>query len=126
MKRIVSFLVFSMIFSLITFAQTNEKADERLLVKYSQEELNQMEKESPEMVEYLNYCLDHSFTIMEYPEEKSPELQVVVIEDLDNINIFELNIEIDETKFVYYKIAGTDKMLVVKSKKFILENINKN
>lgn len=119
--------MFLLVASLSISAQNTPDPDERLLAKYSQDELNQMIKSNPDEIRYLNFCADNAFYIAEFPKEKSEDKNVgsISIKDVDNFNFFELGVEIIDNNYSFLKIEGTDKMLVVRSRKHILENLNK-
>jgi hypothetical protein len=50
----------------------------------------------------------------------------ITINDIKNINFFELNIEIIQDDYQFFAIQGTDQMLVVKSKDHILKELGKS
>ena len=122
MAIIVVFTSFS------AFAQTN-KVDERLLAKYSIEELNTLKAENPDEFKFINYCIDNAFYIQDIPQEKlktNPErIGKIKIADINNINFYALNIDLIENDYQFFAIEGTDKLLVIKSKYHILKELNK-
>lgn len=126
MKTVISTIVFNLTFVLAAYTQNETVADDRLLVKYSIEELSQMEKENPEQLEYLNFCLEYAFYLTPYPEKKRLDLEVIEVENSGKINFFALNIDIDETAIRYFRIAGTNQMLVVRSKALIQQKLKES
>lgn len=102
------------------------KPDSRLEVKYSKKELQEFNQED---IHYLNYCIENAYLIMPVPEGKdlSSELMGNVdINNLDNINFFDLGIVPDETTWKYYRINNKNKLFVVLSKQEILRRMKAN
>ena len=99
------------------FGQKTE-FDSRLLVKYSVEELNKIEKENPSEIRFLTYCLNNAFYIGEFPtgKEGSKQLQKINgIKDLNKINFFSLEIELKD-QLQYFLLENEGKLLVVEAK----------
>lgn len=93
--------------------------DKRLLERYSQAELSNLKQNNPEEFKILNYALDNGMYIANYSAEKGD-----VFPEIDhpkkNDTYIDLNLEILEEN-QYFKIKGEDKMLIVKSK-WLLKN----
>jgi len=106
----------------------NTEFDSRLLIKYSVKELNKIEKEDPLEIKFLTYCLDNAFYIGEYPTEKDGKFEIngeLDIEDLNNINLFQFDIEIQEGKNQMFSVNDKTKLLIVYDYKFLEEKFNK-
>jgi hypothetical protein len=58
------------IFSINSFAQ-NASADNRLLVKYSQDYLDELVESNPQLIDYMAFELDHGFQIIEIADDKA-------------------------------------------------------
>lgn len=104
--------------SSMSFAQTSNNSDSRLLSKYSKEELKKLQKDSPEEFNYLNYYVANCYKIMELPSEKGNAHEIkgtLSIKSLENINIYDLKLETKDKDYQYYKIEGTTKLLVILS-----------
>ena len=117
MKKVLVILISIMFSGSMLFGQ-NTEFDSRLLVKYSIEELNKMEVESPDELAFLNYCLDNAFYISEFPKGKegSKQLQKINgIKDLNKINFFSLEIELKD-QLQYFLLENEGKLLVVEAK----------
>lgn len=102
--------------------------DTRLEVKYSKAELETLKQNNQEGLAYLNYCIENAFVIMPFPEEKAAasELRgVVQLNSLENINFFDLGLEIEDDNWQYYRIEGERKLLVIYSKEEILRKMKK-
>ncbi|TXB64313.1 hypothetical protein FRY74_11005 [Vicingus serpentipes] len=129
MNMMKSFLILGFfIFSSTAFSQSND-SDKDLLLKYSQEEIDNIKVQDFEEYEYLKYCAKNAFYLNPIPMEKMSEGQTrigsITIKDASNINFFELNLEIIQDDYQYFAIEGTDQMLVVKSKDHILKELRK-
>ncbi len=127
MKKLLFVTAFSLAVGGAVTAQ-NTTPDARLLKKYTQEQLTQIQKNNPEEIAYLNYCADHAYYLAPMPSEKggAKELKgTLTIADVNNINFFELGLNIVEDDYQYYRINGSDKMLVVRSKEHIIKEMNK-
>ena len=113
-----------LVFSAAAIAQD---FDARLLVKYSKEELTKIQKEDPEQFKFLNDCLTYGYYIADL-KGKNPGKEVrgeVELKDLNNVNIFALDLIPEENRYLYYKIKGQDKLLVVRSIGHIKMEANK-
>jgi len=112
--RVVIILCIVALTANMSFAQS---ADSRLLVKYTAEELVDMKANNPEQYTFVHQCLTHGYYIANaggkaLSKEVRGEVEVA---DLENVNIFELGLEPIENRYLYYKIKGQDKLLVVRS-----------
>jgi hypothetical protein len=127
MKNLLIAFVFILI-SLSSIAQS-DNVDDRLLTKYSIEELNALKTESPSEYIFINYCIENAWYIQALPKEKMKSndgrIGKIQIQDLNNINFYSLNVNIVKDDYQFFAIEGTDKMLVIKSKDHILKEIKK-
>lgn len=104
-----------------TKAQTNS-SDQRLLSKFSEKELQEMELTSPETFKYWNYYAANAFQVMDLADEKSVAHEIkgtLQIPNINAINIFNLNLTAAAKDYQYYKIEGTKKLLVILSEEQI-------
>lgn len=115
--KALSILVFFLFLSSVAWSQ--QKIDKRLLSRYSESELKALETANPDELKLITFALDNGMYIANYSEEKGdvfPEIarpkKYETYIDL-NLNILEEN--------QYFKIIGEDKMLIVKSK-WLLNN----
>lgn len=127
MKKIIVLLAVSLLVAGAAFSQNEDKA---LLAKYSKKELATIKTENPTEYTYLKYCVHNAFYVAKITQEKinsNPEqFGNVAISDINNINFYDLNIEIKEERYQAFLIEGVaDKVLMVKSKKHILRELNK-
>lgn len=122
------FYVFIIVlFSSNLFAQAHEY-DKRLLVKYTKNELAELEQNNPEKFKYINYCLDKAWYLAPLPKEKMKNndgrIGEIEIKDIKNINFYALNLEIVKDDYQFFAIKGTEQMLVIKSEDHIKKEIN--
>ncbi|MBL7805341.1 MAG: hypothetical protein JNL02_16500 [Saprospiraceae bacterium] len=119
----LSFLFFCLAILAPVFlsAQTSTPAaaiDPRLYEVYEKDYLERLRTEQPTLILRWNFYLDNAFVVSEYPTDKGdmgqlPELQIT---DPEHFNI--LLIERDQPtardwdKPVFYRIAGTNKILM--------------
>ena len=103
----------------------SQEIDQRLIKKFSTEELTTMKKnDSAKYVMYV-YAVDKACYVSDLPKGKEAKLDGVINADISKpLNFIDLGLDIKSVN-QYYKINGTDKMLVVKSE-FILNNELKN
>lgn len=111
----------SLLVGLASFAQSDY--DERLLAKFSEERIDQLSKDQPQIIDYYTYYLDHSYEIID-KEKSGKSFQVdqeVKIKDLNSFNILELGLTMDRSASKIYKIKGTDKYLrLLSNREFVL------
>jgi hypothetical protein len=91
--------------------------DERLYDVYEADYLQRLQTANPQVLQRLNFYLDHAYYLTEYPAEKgNPEFPEVIIEDLESINILLLEKEqqlrhaLDRP--TQYQVKGTNLILV--------------
>ncbi|MGB1247522.1 MAG: hypothetical protein ACPG4Z_01460 [Chitinophagales bacterium] len=116
MKKFLFFLTTLFVFT--AYAQeTSVEIDERLYTAFSEEELTEM---TTEKIAFLNYYVENGYVVQQTIQEKYDiqDLIVVEIEDLENINIFELpKFDYTNSSQVYfeYKIKDEVSFLIVYS-----------
>ena len=101
-------------FSMLLFGSVfSQDIDTRLLEKYSENEITEMQSNSPQEFELLNYALDNAIFYADYPEEKGGTFQSIV-EPESGATFLSLGLEIKDQN-QYFRIEGSRKLLVVKS-----------
>ena len=91
-----------------------QEIDNRLLYKYSQNELQTMIDTDTDQYEFLEYALDNAIYVANYDCSKGGNFTSISV-DVDAIPSFiELGIDISDRN-QYFKIEGEEKLLVVKS-----------
>jgi hypothetical protein len=125
MKKVLVILISIMCSGSMLFGQDTE-FDSRLLVKYSVEELNKIEKENPSEIRFLLHCIESAQYITPFPEGKEGAVEIIgemEVKDINNINFFELNVELIQDNYQYYTIKDSNMLLVIKSKDHILKTL---
>jgi hypothetical protein len=120
MKKLLISALWMFALSLTSYAQ---QFDERLLVRFSIEQLEALKLSQPEELKLLSYALDHALYTSNSPAEKGIELAQISYSG-DNQTFLDLNLELkDENQ--YFKIAGSDKVLVMKSRWVLNHELSK-
>lgn len=109
--KLVTTLCISFLFATVSFSQ---ELDERLLEKYTVEELNEMIANSPNEYALLDYALDNAIYYAIGPNPKAASLEVITL-PAEGATFIDLGLKIEELN-QYFKISGEDKILVVKSR----------
>ena len=125
MKKVLVILISIMFSGSMLFGQ-NTEFDSRLLVKYTVEELNNIEKENPSEISFLLHCIESAHYITPFPEGKEDAVEIIgemEVRDINNINFFELNVELIQDNYQYYTIKDSNMLLVIKSKDHILKTL---
>ena len=102
----------------------SQEIDKRLLGKYSEVELADLQLNSPDRLALLTYALDNACYFSDLPEGKSVVLETISLTEIDVINYINLGLDI-EAQNQYYRVEGQDKMLVVKSEWVLNHEMNK-
>ena len=136
-KKIVILLI-AMMLSGISYAQTVQ-IDPRLEKAYSQEQLQRMQKETPIIIELLNYELDYSWYIaepemsqkiddIEYLYYKDPETgeKAGMVQSLEKgkVNIAEFYYSRPYDSRSFYRVGNTGTIIGFYSNKEISEMFN--
>ena len=130
MKKILLLLLF--LFG-IFFSVSGQEFDNRLIEKYSTEYLTKLSNEQPQLLEFLTFNLDNSYYIMDICEDTKYDVLYELDEnkirkdnpaivDLENINIYNYDIELKLDRKVVYKIHNTNIALVFYSKNELVNN----
>lgn len=112
MKQLL-LICFPLLTSSIAFSQDY---DSRLLKSYSADELTQIQTETPADIYVLAYGLENACYFSEYPKGKEmPEIPTIKLTGTEVPCYVDLGLKIQDQN-QYFKVEGTTKMLVVKSK----------
>jgi len=135
-KRIL-LLIAAVLFVGSVFSQNY---NEKLLVKYTDKELTQMQKENPKQFDVLNYFVTEGFNVVDMPDKPIEYMELAKVNpktgqvdadyqftmaDLESFNPFEFNCMFDSGKSMYYKVGNTGKLIIVESY-FRLQNKAEN
>ena len=121
MKQLL--LLLTLTISLSAFAQRNSSND-RLLTKFSQEQLNKMETQQPQMIAYWNYFLDHGYAVNSGLNEKFKS-EAVKKSFSEDVNLFNMDIMPTSKTQVFYD-SSKDLTLVVWSSDLLNRKFNRN
>jgi hypothetical protein len=118
----------------------SQNYNEKLLVKYTDKELSQMQKENPTQLDVLDYFVTEGYTIVDMPDKPIEYLELakvnpktgqvnydyqITMADLESFNPLEFNCMFDSGKPMYYKVGDTGKLIIVESY-FRLQNKAEN
>lgn len=93
-----------------------QKVDETLSKKYSSEEMKTLKKVDSKKYELINFCLQNACYVIDNPAGKNTvEFPVISVPNLNKLNFQDLGLSIIEDQNQYFRIEGTNKLLVVKS-----------
>lgn len=118
MKKVIGLIIVA----LISYSAHSQDFDKRLLAKYTEEELSTLQKDNPVEFEFLNKCLDGAVYLADYSPKKGMNKEIsgeIGLKDINAINFFELDIELIEDRYQYFKIKGHNKLLVIRAKAHI-------
>ena len=99
--------------SSIATAQNKGDIDNRLYDKFSKKEVKSL---STDELNYWTFYLENSIEIVDIPKEKPDAVPAVVsLKSLDkkDINVFKLGFKPHAVARDYFRIEGTDKMVIV-------------
>lgn len=122
------FLIAFVLFIFSVNAQSGS-FDQRLLSKFSKEELNEMQVKNPIAYAYWNFYAANAYQIIDMPDEKANAHEikgVVKIKDPVTVNIFDLNYIPLTNDYQYYRIEGGKKLLVILSEEQVKANFVKS
>lgn len=124
-RTISSFAIIAfLLINLSSFAQSNTDFDERLLTKFSKKEILEMNTSD---LSYWTYYLDNGYKIAPIPKEKPDAFpNEVKLKSLkkEDINILSLGLKPHAVVTQYYRIKGTDKILLLLNEKEVTRNLN--
>ncbi len=124
MEKFCNYLLLTCVvlgFSVLTYAQNSVQPDTKLLVKYSETEIENIRTNDSFQIEWENWLLDNSYTILEIEDRKTENLPYLQEFDIstktigndvdffnpESFNIHEVFYERDYQKPSLYKIGDT-------------------
>jgi hypothetical protein len=94
----------------------SQKVDETLSKKYSSEEMKTLKKVDSKKYELINFSLQNACYVIDNPVGKNTvEFKEISVPNLNKLNFQDLGLSIIEDQNQYFRIEGTNKLLVVKS-----------
>ena len=121
---ILGFLLFSSFTKVIP--------DARLVDYLGEEKLAILQKNDPDIIVYYNYFLDNSYIIQILPADKLKGGNYKTLNlplrggkvDTKKLNVLKLDIQRKYDQRVYYKIAGSQEVLIFLSEKEFMKKYN--
>ncbi len=122
------FALISLVFMLNAATAQNSDFDTRLLSKFSNEELLEMQNESPDELAFWEYFVIKGVVIFTITKDVSEsDMGVIVYDgDLEKLNPFALGLEPEETAVRTYQVGDTNQGLMILSRQKILAKMNRN
>ena len=109
------------LFILLSYqASAQQDLEQELLKSYTKSELNSITKDQPERYRALVYGLKNALEIVDFPKGKESKTDGNIDLPSGDYSFCDLGLKIKESN-QYFKINGTNKLLVVKSF-YLLEN----
>lgn len=112
-------------FAASVFAQS--EFDDRLLAKFSEEQLEDYRENHPDILDYWDFYLDNSYEITsDIPLKKlnGNDLAEVKMRNRDKFNILDSKLHPDGYSTKYFRIKGSNDVLILFSKSEIAERYN--
>ncbi len=132
MKKVL-FITLLLTVPLLSMAQSVPSLptiDERLYEVFDKDFLKKMQVENPFYIQYHNFLLDNVYTISELPKDKTSNYEEVEIKDLKHLNILKVinqaGLKRDYHYTTFYKIAHTNKLLVLLSERELVKRYNEH
>ncbi len=138
--RIFAIMFFGLFFLSGVMAQDIPEADSRLSVRFSESQIQQWEENDPDRLALFKFELNHGYDIRVMPLEKledMPDLYFLDYEtkskgekvqsvDEQNFNLYLYDYKRDMNYDNHYRIAGSDKVLVIYSNKKFVNMFNES
>ena len=101
----------------------SQQIDSRLLQRYSEVQLVNLQQDNPDEYALLDYALDNAVYYAEVPAEKQIDVQEISLPN-GEATFINLGLNIEEEN-QYFKIAGENRLLIVKSRWVLNHEMNK-
>ncbi|MGM0649729.1 MAG: hypothetical protein ACQES1_04380 [Bacteroidota bacterium] len=138
--RIFTTLIISICMFSGVAAQDIHETDSRLAVRFSESQIEQWKQNNPNRIDLFEFELEHGYDIRTMPPEKLedvPDLYYIDYEtkskgekvqsvDEQDFNLYLYNYERDMDHNNHYRIAGTNKVLVIYANKKFVEMFNES
>lgn len=131
---------FLLLFTGVSTGQSlKTEPDSRLLSRYEKSYIDKLAQANPETIQYMNFELDNSYIITDFPPgkietlpelylldkaAKAPVKQSLTDFDFNNIDIFKYSYQRGFDSRTYYRIGNTGKVIAFKSEKELVEKFN--
>lgn len=107
-----------------TLGLNAQELDSRLLERYSEAEIYEMQQKDPESYSITVYALDHAIYYLDVPVDKEVNFSTIRVAEGD-LNFVDLGLDIKEQN-QYFLVEGKSKILVVKSRWVLSYEMNLN
>ncbi|MEA3447818.1 MAG: hypothetical protein U9Q98_05120 [Bacteroidota bacterium] len=138
--KVLTILIIGLFLSPSIFAQDSESVDPRLNVRFSETQIQQWEQNYPNRLDLYEFELEHGYDIQLMPEEKIQDMpflyyldyetkskgEKVQFVDEQNFNLYLYNYKRDMKHNNHYRIAGTNKVLVIYANKKFVDMFNES
>ncbi len=107
--RVISTSILMLVVSFGLLGQND--FDQRLLERYSEVQIIELQKSNPQILNYWVFFADHSYQIFEISSEKQ-NIQLEEIDlDLENFNVLAYDFSEYRKSGAYLRISGTNQMI---------------
>ncbi len=115
-------MIFVILAVIIAASGFSQSFNEKLLVKYSHDEIQQLKADNPNEFELLNYFVENGFRIIDMPDKPIDHKELIKIEDgskeisssdLAGFNPLEYENCIYGSERQYFKAGNTGKLVII-------------
>jgi hypothetical protein len=120
------FTLLSILFLGLNVIAQSTSIDPRLRVRFSQEQLFDMQANAPSRLAFWTYYLDHSYSIVDIPSEKAEALTSLEVMEIpySQFNGFSIHLDEHQKHGATFRFKGEDKMLVIKPMEQFINEFN--
>lgn len=114
--KLFTFILFLGI-SVSAFSQAD--FDKRLLERFSEEQIQALTLEQSPALDYWNYYLDHGYEIVDVPTGKTTtasQFPEIKYKSKEKFNVLDLGVSMDAKTKKYFKIRGSNQLLMLYSR----------
>jgi len=113
----------ALLFGTLAFAQDY---DERLLAKFSEEQIIKLQDQKPDVLQYFSFYLDNGYKLVDpKPGKDYSQYPEIKLKNSSEINLFDLDIEHPLNSYGYYRIKNSDKILLLIPRSSLTKSYNK-
>lgn len=114
----LKFIIANTLSIVLLISNLNAQIDSRLTDVFTLNELQKLEKNNPDSLNFMHFILKEGYYFMDYPTGKSIDCENLpdfTKDELKQFNFFKYNLKILNNKQNYYKLGDTGKVLVILS-----------
>jgi hypothetical protein len=106
-------------------ATAQNSFDQRLKSKFTEEQIHQLKANSPQVLSYWEYYLDHAYTVSPAPAGKDiSNLPVIEFTDTKTFNILSTDLQMLRSSKQYFRVANTGELFILLSNDSFTEKFN--